>query len=125
MAAVLGSSRLYFFNGVEKLMSVPNQKIIKIAERTERNRDNLYTTTNLEALQIAMLNLKESGLKLWLYLNKNQEGYNLELSPKACESWGIKKTSYYRAVEELIEKGFLVPLRENSNIYFFYELPQD
>lgn len=72
-----------------------------------------------------MINLKESGLKLWLYINKNQDNYKLELSQRACESWGIKRASYYRAVDELIEKGYLQQQKEGSNIYFFHELPQE
>lgn len=49
-----------------------------------------------------------SGLLLWLYLNKNMEGYSLELSQKACEEWGLKRDSYYRAFKELEAKGYLI-----------------
>ena len=102
-------------------MSVPNQKIVQIARRTKRDKDNLYAMTNLEALQQAMNILKGSGLKMWLYLNKNQDNYRLELSQKACEEWGIKKDSYYDGVRNLIDKGYLRPQRAGSNIYVFFE----
>ena len=65
--------------------------------------------------------LNGSGLKLWLYLNKNQNNYKLELSRVACAGWGIKKDSYYAGVEELVSKGYLVPIYVGSNIYKFYE----
>lgn len=103
-------------------MSVPNQKIIKI-NQIKRNSDNKYAMMNLDALQLAMNDLKECGLKMWLYFNKNQNNHGFELSMKACEAWGIKKNSYYRGVEELIEKHYLVPTKEGSNIYNFYEAP--
>ena len=79
---------------------------------------------NIEALKQAMINLNgNSGLLLWLYLNKNDDKYfPIELSQKASEAWGIKKDSYYRAVEELIAKGYLVG-GEDSNLYTFYEVP--
>ena len=71
-----------------------------------------------------MVNLKECALKLWLYFNKNQNNHSFELSQKACEAWGIKKSSYYRAIEELIEKGYLQPINEDSNVYIFHEKPK-
>lgn len=70
-----------------------------------------------------MKNLNNSSFKLWCYLNKNQEHYHFELSQKACEEWGIKKDSYYSAVKDLINKGYLIRKNENSNIYSFYEMP--
>lgn len=70
-----------------------------------------------------MNNLNNSSFKLWCYLNKNQEHYQFELSQKACAEWGIKKDSYYSAVKDLINKGYLICKNENSNIYSFYEMP--
>lgn len=102
-------------------MSVPNQKIVQIAPRTKRDADHLFATMNIDALQAAVQDLKGSALKLWLYFNKNQDGYHFELSQKACRDWGIKKDSYYAGVEELVSKGYLVPIYVGSNIYKFYE----
>ena len=76
---------------------------------------------NLDAMQEAMKVLNGSGLKLWLYLNKNQDGYKFELSRVECAKWGIKKDRYYSAVEELVKKGFLVQDHFGSNLFWFYE----
>ena len=65
--------------------------------------------------------LNGSGLKLWLYLNKNQDNYRTELSRVDCAKWGIKKDSYYSAVDELIKKGFLVQDHYGSNVFWFHE----
>ena len=78
---------------------------------------------NLIALQQAMKDLKGSSFKLWTYFNKNQDNYRFELSQKACAEWGIKKDSYYNAIKDLIEKRYLVPTTQESNIFCFYELP--
>ena len=102
-------------------MSVPNQKTVQLAARTRRDADNLYSMNNLDALQTAMQVLNGSGLKLWLYMNKNQDGYKFELSRVDCAKWGIKKDSYYSAVEELIKKGFLVQDHYGSSHYWFHE----
>lgn len=90
-------------------MGYANQRKVKIGKRAKRSRDNLFATFNLDALQEAMNNLNgSSGLLLWLYLNKNMEGYSLELSQKAAEEWGLKRDSYYRAFKELEAKGYLI-----------------
>ena len=103
-------------------MSVPNQKTVKLAPRTKRDSEHLYSMNNLDALQMAMKTLNGSGLKLWLYLNKNQDGYRLELSRVDCANWGIKKDSYYKAVDELIQKGFLIQDHFGSNLFWFHEI---
>lgn len=105
-------------------MSVANQKIVQIAPRTKRDADNLFAMMNIDALQAAVQDLKGSALKMWLYFNKNQDSYKFELSQKACLAWGIKKDSYYAGIEELIRKGYLLPIYEGSNIYCFYEKPK-
>ena len=79
---------------------------------------------NIEALQKAMNELSGTGFKLWCYFNKNQDAHFFGLSQKDCEQWGITKSSYYRALDELKEKRYLLPKPE-SNIYYFYEMPQD
>mgnify|MGYP003530351307 FL=1 len=69
-----------------------------------------------------MINLKNETFKLWCYLNKNQKGYEFALSKVDALKWGIgSKSSYDRAVKELIEKHYLV--ETTSNHYDFYELP--
>lgn len=103
-------------------MSYSNQKIVRIGNREKRDAQHIYSTMNIEAMQEAMMELKGETFKLWCYLNKNQEGYQFELSQKECEKWGIKKDAYYAAVKKLVELGYLVPIEEGSNIYVFFEL---
>ena len=102
-------------------MSVANQKIIKLAPRAKRDRDHLYAMVNLDALKEAMKVLDGSSIKLWMYCNKNIDGYQFNLSRVDCEKWGLKKDAYYRAVKELTDKGFLVPICVGSNIFLFHE----
>ena len=102
-------------------MSVANQDIVRVGKRAAYDKDNLFCRTHLDALQEAMCKLKGETLKLWLYLNKNQDNYQLELSQKACEEWGLKKDAYYTAKKKLMELGYLTPIREGSNIYIFHE----
>lgn len=102
--------------------SHPNQKTIKVYKCVS-NRDNPYSTFNLQALQTAMSRLKGEAFKLWVYLNKNRERHTTALSAVDALSWGIgSKSSYDRAVMKLIEQGYLVKI--DNNYYSFYELPQ-
>lgn len=105
-------------------MSVPNQDIVKIGKREPFNQENIYGRFHIDALQTAMTTLKGETLKLWLYLAKNQDDYQLELSQKALAEWGLKKDAYYTAKKKLIEVGYLTPLREGSNILVFSEIPK-
>lgn len=104
-------------------MSVANQKIVVIAPRKDYIKN--FSRIHNDALQIAMQQLKGEHLKLWLYLVKNKDNYTLELSQKALEEWGLKKDSYYRAVESLIKLGYLTQTKEDSSIYTFTEYSQN
>ena len=69
-----------------------------------------------------MIDLKGEAFKLWCYMAKNQDNYTFALSFIDAVKWGIgSKSSYDRAVKELIAKGYLV--MTSSNHYTFYELP--
>lgn len=105
-------------------MSVPNQDIIRIGKRAKFDKENLYGMFHIDALQLAMNSLKGESIKLWLYMVKNQDGYEFELSQKALLEWGLKKDAYYTAKKKLIELGYLTPLRQGSNIYIFSEIPK-
>ena len=105
-------------------MSFPNQRIIQIGKRTVRDAGHIYATANIDALNYAIRELSGSGFKLWSYFNKNQEGYEFELSQKACENQcGIKRSSFYSAINELKAKGYLQEAWDGSNVYTFYEMP--
>ena len=103
-------------------MPSKNQKVITIGCKEPCDKKNLYTMTNLDTLQEAMKNLKGESFKLWCYLQKNQEGFKLELSQKACEGWGIKKDAYYSGVNTLINEGYLIQTGED--LFTFSEKPK-
>jgi len=76
---------------------------------------------NLDALRQAMSCLKGSGLKMWLYLNKNRDNYRFALSRVDCAEWGIRKDSYYDGIKDLIANGYLRQSKPGSNLYIFHE----
>ena len=103
-------------------MSVPNQKIIQIAKRRPYDSNNIYGMAHIDAMKKASKELSGVAYKLWCAFNSNQNDRSFELSQVAMEKeWGIKKTSYYKAIDELVEFHYLAPVKEGSNVYMFFE----
>lgn len=100
------------------MITSPNQKLLVVSKEEQGK----HTILQLNALERASRALQGETFKLWLYLAKNQNGYKLALSMADAISWGVgSKSSYYRAVKELEEKGYL---QKSGSSYIFYELPK-
>lgn len=105
------------------MITVPNQKVITVLKE-KCDKHNRYALYNIDALHYAMQDLKGETFKLWCYLGKNQDEYEFALSKVDAINFGVgSKSSYDRAVKELIEKKYLV--ETSPNHYDFYERPQD
>lgn len=102
--------------------SSEKQKII-IVKKAEVGKDDLYTKINLDAIEEAMKILKGNCFKLWMYIAKNKDQYQFALScVDFCRSANVTKPTYLGAVKELVDKGYLVPSKEEpTNLYIFYE----
>ena len=102
--------------------TVPNQKVVHVnRQKCDKNflqisKDNWYAANK---------DLGPYGLQLYLYIAGNRDGFDFALSQEAAErDAGITKTTFHKYVNLMIEKGYLVPRKENSNIYDFYEVPK-
>ena len=105
-------------------MSVPNQKMILIQRARESvyaQKDYLKVANNI--LEVAMYNLKGNSFKLWVYFTDNAEGYTMDLYPvDFCTKAKVSDSTYRRAFEDLLEKGYLRQSDKDSNVYIFYEV---
>lgn len=98
----------------------PNQKIIRISK--QKYDENFLQVSN-EEWQCAARNLSGVGFKLYLYLAGNKNGFELALSQKAFgDATGASRNAYHRAVDELISKGYITNLTDNT--YIFTTNPQ-
>ena len=102
--------------------TVPNRKVVHVnRQKCDKNflqisKDNWYAANK---------DLGPYGLQLYLYIAGNRDGFDFALSQEAAErDAGITKTTFHKYVKVLIEKGYLVPRKENSNVYDFYEVPK-
>ena len=106
------------------ILVYPNQKIITI-KKEKCDRDNLYAMINIDAMEKAAIDLcgrTANAFILWCYFARNQNNYQLALSNKAVSAaMGLSKDAYDNAVSLLIDRGYLV--RVKDNMYDFYEVP--
>lgn len=109
---------------MEIYTSNPNQKKVTIHKK-ECSKKEKYAMINIEALKNALNNLSAMATELWLYFAKNQNHHNFWLSMVDVRNFsGMSVSSYHRAVNELIEKGYLIKAQTAQNQYEFYEEPQ-
>lgn len=107
--------------------TVPNQKVVHVhRDMPDKNKkEGNFLLIKKENWYAANRDLEPYGLQLYLYIAGNRDGFDFALSQEAAErEAGIKKTSYHKYVNLMIEKGYLVPRKENSNIFDFYEVPK-
>lgn len=101
------------------MVSFPNQLRI-VVKKSKIDKRRGYSITDKLDEEIAAQMLNAGAFKLWRYCARNADGYSFWLSPKAVEK-EIKKDQYYKARNELVEKGYLTPTKEGSNIFIFKE----
>ena len=102
--------------------TVPNQRTIKV-KKEPTDKEHLYTTNNLEAVDEAARYLQsKAGFKLYYYIAKNQNNYEFALSSKDFCNWsGVSLRAYNTAFEELEKQGYLVLKEGTKTIYTFYD----
>ena len=107
--------------------TVPNQKVVHVhRDMPDKNKkEGNFLLIKKENWYAANKDLEPYGLQLYLYIAGNKDGFDFALSQEAAErDAGITKTTFHKYVNLMIEKGYLVPRKENSNIFDFYEVPK-
>lgn len=102
------------------MASFPNQRTVTIHKPLyEKN----FVQVDIDEWQEAFDRLTRISFGPYLYCCGNQDGYKLGLSSAAVQNaLHISDTSYRRAVDELLEKGYFI---QNTNTkYDFYTTPQ-
>ena len=90
-----------------------------------RENEGNFLLIKKSNLYEAYRTLNATALCLYLFLAGNKDGFNLEYSPKAIHAeMGLPESTCRDQFKVLVDKGFLVPKHEGSNIYDFYEKPK-
>ncbi len=104
------------------MYTAPKQKVVTI-RKTACDKSNIYATINVESARKASQNLTDNARLLWMYLAMNADGYTFALSNTAvAEQWNMERKRYNKAVNELLEKGYLVHMGGKN--YDFIECPE-
>ena len=93
----------------------PNQRNITV-NKQDCNKSNLYTMNNLSAIdQAAGRLISKAGFKLYIYIAKNQNKYNFNLSSKDFMKWAYCQRT---------AQGYLIKKQNTDNCYMFYDKSQ-
>lgn len=106
-------------------MATPNQ--LKATIQREKLNQNNFIMINEDSIADAMKALTPVEFQVWLYLAKNKNGVEWEISPQAaCNQWGIKVSSFHKAITTLKKAGYLVPKSPDTKTQFwFFEKPRE
>ena len=102
------------------MASFPNQRTVTIHKPLYEGN---FVQVDIDDWQEAFATLTRSGFGLYRYCCSNMNGYKLGLSSAAVQNaLHISDTSYRRAVEELLKKGYFI--QNTTTKYDFYTSPQ-
>ena len=104
------------------MITYPNQRVITIKENaTTENNDIIF---DYEIMMKTMRDLTPTTHHVWIYLNANKNGYEFALSiTDICAQTGLSPSTAKKAVNELIEKRYLVLQPNRTKYYDFYAVP--
>lgn len=109
--------------GVVDIKVAPNQKVIEIHKVHDKSGRILDIQTNRKAQK----ELSAQTYVLYMHFVLNLPEYKEALSLKnILETTSLSERGYYKAVNELIDKQYLIqkPSKEYTEFYHFYEKPQ-
>lgn len=100
----------------EAYYTVPNQKDVCV-KRPKVTPP--FSSIEKEYKYNAMRTLTGGGYKLWSYFIDNKNDRSFGLSHKSVgKLTGISKSTYDRAVKELIDNGYLIRYKDTNYYYF-------
>ena len=103
------------------MVSYPNQSIVTI-HKEPYYQD--FMQVGKDEWMAAFADLARGSFGLYLYLCGNMNNYKLALSSVAVQqAIGVSDSTYRRAKEELLEKGYLIMVENEHNLHF-YPSPQ-
>jgi len=94
-----------------------NQRILtNMTPKSEKN----FTAFDNDLRDKHLPKLTLTAKLLWIELSSHKTGFQLDWSPqKFSNSYGISRSAYYRAMDELYELNYVV-LSSNTNIFYFF-----
>lgn len=101
----------------------PNQKVVTVVKSKPKGY-----ILDIEANKLARKTLSSDAYSLYMHFVLNVPGYTEALSMKHnLDTSSLSERTYYKSVNELIEKGYLVKTEHEQikEYYLFYESGTD
>ena len=101
----------------------PNQKVVTVVKSKPKGY-----ILDIDANKVARKVLSSDAYSLYMHFVLNVPGYTEALSMKHnLDTSSLSERTYYKAVNELIQKGYLVkkPHNQIREYYLFYENGSD
>lgn len=105
-----------------KITNKDNMAVFLQKEPCEKNYP-FFVVNNVEAAYEAMQILSREAYKLWCYFDSSPKGRTMVFSLADVVEWGIKESSFYESMDELIDIGYISDLGEDA--FIFYEFLMD
>lgn len=99
-----------------------NSMVVFVHKELCEKKDPFFAG-NVEAAWEAVQILSRDAYKLWCYFDSSPKGRSMVLSLDDVVEWGIKESSFYESMEELIKVGYISDL--GRNVFIFYEFLMD
>lgn len=100
----------------------PNQKMVTV--KREKSSEKNYFRINNDSFFAAVKNLTPSATIIYCFLINSKDGFQYPLSSAVVKDiTGYSRSTYNRAIKELIEKGYLVQPDQEVNNWVLYEMP--
>ena len=91
----------------------------------KNNNNQHFVVLDCETMENAMGDLTPTTFFVWIYLNENKNGYEYALSTTdICARTKLSLSTAKKAINELIEKHYLVLQPNKTKHYDFYATPQ-
>lgn len=89
----------------------------------DKTNDQPFCMYSIQHNREAMRSLSKSAYYLYTYFVQNQDGYTFTLRrTHAMKITGLSQSAYYRSLEELMKKGYII---NTDDGYEFYECSQN
>lgn len=96
--------------------SYANQKRYHIQKKIEK--EDVFIMLSWKDYTSASKELTPAAMKLFMYLAKNQDGYEFWFSSKDyCQTFGLADSTFRKAKKELLDLGYLKEA-DHNHVYF-------
>ena len=102
--------------------------VCKVDNHQQGTKQKLVVIRSKEGEEIAYNTLGDKALRIYLLITSNKNGFQLTMNSKGIGGkplpLNMSRSSYTRAVKELIDNGFLTKADDRGDLWIFHDYPE-